>query len=164
MGINKYHKRKFKKELKRIFGFNIENESFKNIENDYIKKLKQYVEEKDAQRANNQIKNCVAEIKDGYHQNEVKPGYIVANEVVGVVSYFLLLNPFTFVIGGTGLVGSSYISYKQFKKDCTEYFEQYKKHYEEYKYRSLYDCINSLIFSMDYFEKYLNNLKNEEDK
>ena len=161
MGINKYQKYKFKKELKRIFGFTIENESFKDVKSDYIQMLKKYIQEKDAQRGNKEKENYVEEIRDGYHKKEVNNRLIVANEVVGYASYAFLLNPITFVIGGIGIFGTSYISYSQFKTDCTEYFEQYKKHYEEYKYRSLIDCINSLIYGIEYFEKYLNNLNEE---
>ena len=53
------------------------------------------------------------------------------------------------------MVGTSYVSYKQFEKDCTEYFEQYKKHYEEFKYYSLYNFINCIILGIDYLENYI---------
>lgn len=153
MGINKYQKYKFKKELKRIFGFAIKNESFKNANNDYVQMMKNFAKEKDAQKANQEKNNVVQEIRDNYHKTEVNTGLIFANEAVGLASYALLSNPITFVFGGLGLIGSSYISYNQFKKDCTEYFEQYRDHYEEYKYRSLCDCIESLILGIDYFQK-----------
>ena len=158
MGINKYQKYKFKKQLKKIFGFNIQNESFKDVRNDYIQMLKKYIEEKEAQRGKNDKNDCVQKIRNSYHKTEVNSGLIVANEAVGYASYALLFNPITFLIGGVGIIGTSYISYNQFKTDCTEYFEKYKKHYEEYKYRSLTDCINSLIFAIEYLEKYINNM------
>ena len=159
MGINKYQKTKFKKRLRRIFGFTIENESFQDIKNDYLKIVRKYIKEKEEQKANIDKKNTVEEIRDGYHKKEVNSGYIVANEAAGYASYALLFNPITFVFGGIGIFGTSYISYKQFKKDCTEYFEQYKKHYEEYKYDSLSDCIDTLILSIEYFEKLIKELK-----
>ena len=159
MGINKYQKTKFKKKLRRIFGFTIENESFQDIKNDYLKIVKQYMKEKEEQKANIDIKNTVEEIRDGYHKKEVNSGYIIANEAAGYASYALLFNPVTFIFGGIGLFGTSYISYNQFKKDCTEYFEQYKKHYEEYKYDSLSNCIDTLILSIEYFEKLIKELE-----
>ena len=158
MGINKYQKYNFKIELKRIFGFSINNDSFKDVKNDYFQMINKYIQEKEAEKANMNKNNFVQEIRDGYHKSEVNSGFIIANEVVGYASYALLFNPVTFVLGGVGLVGSSYISYNQFKKDCTEYFEQYKNHYEEYKYESLIECINSLIISIDYFKDYLDDL------
>ena len=158
MGINKYQKYNFKRELKRIFGFSINNDSFKDVKNDYFQMINKYIQEKEAEKANLNKNNYVQEIRDGYHKSEVNSGFIIANEVVGYASYAFLFNPVTFVLGGVGLVGSSYISYNQFKKDCTEYFEQYKNHYEEYKYESLNECINSLIISIDYFKNYLDDL------
>jgi len=155
MGINKYQKYNFKRELKRIFGFTINNDSFKDVKNDYFQMMNKYKQEKEAEKANINKNNYVQEIRDGYHKSEVNSGFIIANEAIGYASYALLFNPVTFALGGVGMVGSSYISYSQFKKDCTEYFEQYKSHYEDYKYESLNDCINSLIISIDYFKKYL---------
>ena len=164
MGINKYQKYKFKKKLKKIFGFSIQNESFKDVRNDYIQILKKYVQEKEEKKGKNNKKNCVEKIRNSYHKNEVNSGLIVANQAVGYASYALLFNPVTFLIGGVGIIGTSYVSYKQFKTDCTEYFEKYKKYYEEYKYRSLTDCINSLIFAIEYLEKYINNMNLENNK
>ena len=159
MGINKYQKTQFKKQLRRIFGFTIKNESFQDVKNDYFQMIKQYIKENEEQKANNDKKNTVEEIRDGYHKSEVNSGYIIANEAAGYASYALLFNPVTFVFGGIGLFGTSYISYNQFKKDCTEYFEQYKNHYEEYKYDSLSDCIETLISSIEYFEKIMKELE-----
>ena len=120
--------------------------------------IKKYIKENEEQKENNDKKNTVEEIRDGYHKSEVNSGYIIANEAAGYASYALLFNPVTFVFGGIGLFGTSYISYNQFKKDCTEYFEQYKNHYEEYKYDSLSDCIETLISSIEYFEKIMKKL------
>ena len=163
MGVNKYQKYNFKRKLRRIFGFTINNESFQDVKNDYFKMIKKYIEEKDAKKSNINKNNYVEQIRDGYHKTEVNTGLIFANEVVGYASYALLFNPVTFILGGVGLFGSSYISYSQFKKDCTEYFEQYKNHYEVYKYESLSECINSLIISIDFFKKYLSDLSKNDN-
>ena len=153
IAYNKYEKYKFKKELKRIFGFTINQESFNDVSNDYFKMVKKFINEKETKRINNEKSNVVENIRDGYHKTEVNTGLIFANEVVGYSSYALLFNPITFAIGGVGLVGSSYISYKQFKKDCTEYFEHYKNHYEDYKYQNFSDCIKTLIEGINFLEK-----------
>ena len=66
-------------------------------------------------------------------------------------------------IGAAGVVGTSYVSYKQFKADCTEYFEQYKKHYEEYKYNSLFNFINSVLYAIRYLEDYIIKLDDNDN-
>ena len=67
--------------------------------------------------------------------------------------------PIEWCLRGARLIETSYTSYKQFENDCTEYYEQYKKHFEEYKYCSFINCIITIFIGIKYFETYNNNLK-----
>ena len=162
LGVIKYQKYQFKKQLNRIFGFNIKDPNFdyNPNETDYEKMNRKFIEKNE----NKEKEGLINEIRKDYHANEVKSTWIVSNEIAGYVSYsFLFGGPVLFTIGAIGLAGTSYISYKQFKTDCTEYFEQYKKHYEEYKYLSLYNFINSVVFIIRYLEEYIIKLENNDD-
>ena len=66
-------------------------------------------------------------------------------------------------LGAVATAGTSYISYKQFKSDCEAYIDQYKKHYDEYKYLSLYHFINSVILIIKYLEEYIIILDNNDN-
>ena len=55
------------------------------------------------------------------------------------------------------------MSYQQFKKDCTEYFEEYKKSFEENKYLSLYSFITSTLMGIQFFENYVRKFQNNEE-
>lgn len=46
----------------------------------------------------------------------------------------------------------------------TEYFEQYKKHYEENKYLSLLNYVVSVQKGIQYFKAYVDNMENECNK
>ena len=117
---------------------------------------REYLEKKENKKEIEEKQKLMKEIKKDYNANEVNSTWIIANEVVGLISYGCLFGgPILMPIGAIGLAGTSYISYKQFKSDCTEYFEQYKAHYEEYKYYSLYNFINCVLLGIEYFENYL---------
>lgn len=162
LGFIKFQKYMFKKNLKKIFGFTIKSELFADVdEMDSFSNINEkYFEKKEAEKENKEKENLVNEIRKDYHEKEVNSTWIVANEVVGGISYICMFGgPIGIAIGGAGLVGTSYVSYKQFKKDCTEYFEQYKKHYEENKYYSLLNFIISIQKGIEYFRNYLEELK-----
>ena len=72
--------------------------------------------------------------------------------------------PLGWCLEGIDLIGASYNSYKQFEKDCTEYYEEYKKHFEEYKYCSFINYIITILIGIKYFETYINNLKQNNKK
>ena len=167
LGLIKYQKNMFKKNLQKIFGFYIENESFKDIDlNNNLENINEtYYENKKKEKDNSNKKELIKEIRKDYHETEVSSAAIVANEVIGVVSYICLFGgPIGMTIGGVGIVGTSYISFNQFKKDCTEYFEQYKKHYEENKYLSLLNYVVSVQKGIQYFKTYVDNMENERNK
>ena len=167
LGLIKYQKYMFKKNLQKIFGFYIENESFKDIDlNNNLENINEtYYENKKKEKDNSNKKELIKEIRKDYHETEVSSAAIVANEVVGFVSYICLFGgPIGMTIGGVGIVGTSYISFNQFKKDCTEYFEQYKKHYEENKYLSLLNYVVSVQKGIQYFKTYVDNMENERNK
>ena len=167
LGLIKYQKYMFKKNLQKIFGFYIENESFKDIDlNNNLENINEtYYENKKKEKDNSNKKELIKEIRKDYHETEVSSAAIVANEVIGVVSYICLFEgPIGMTIGGVGIVGTSYISFNQFKKDCTEYFEQYKKHYEENKYLSLLNYVVSVQKGIQYFKTYVDNMENERNK
>ena len=159
LGIIKYQKYQFKKKLNKIFGFNIKNKEWDFLnanESEYEKINREYIEKNEKKKEIEEKQKLMNEIKKDYNANEVNSTWIVANEVVGLISYGCLFGgPILMPIGAIGLAGTSYISYKQFKSDCTEYFEQYKAHYEEYKYYSLYNFINCVLLGIEYFENYL---------
>ena len=154
-----YHKSQFKKKLNQIFGFNIKNKKFDNFyenETQYEKINREYLEKMKSQKNNIDKENVLNEINQGCNANEVKSSWIIANEVAGYVSYICLFGgPILLPIGAIGVASTSYISYKQFEKDCTEYFEQYKNHYEEYKYYTLYHFINCILLGIGYLENYI---------
>ena len=162
LGINKYQKYSFRKQLNRIFGFDIKDKNFdyNPNETDYEKMTRQYNEKKE----NEKKEGIVNEIKKDYNANEVNSTWIVSNEIAGLVCFsFLFGGPVLMAIGAAGVVGTSYVSYKQFKADCTEYFEQYKKHYEEYKYNSLFNFINSVLYAIRYLEDYIIKLDDNDN-
>lgn len=164
LGFVKYQKYMFKKNLQKIFGFTIKSEAFDDIEemDNYSNINERYFEKKENEKENEEKKALVNEIRKDYHENEVKSTWIVANEIAGGISYICMFGgPMGIVLGGAGVIGSSYISYKQFKKDCTEYFEQYKKHYEDFKYYSLLNFIISIQKGIEFFKNYLENLKKD---
>ena len=66
-------------------------------------------------------------------------------------------------LGGVGIIGTQYISYKQYEKDCNEIFEQYKKHFEENKYLSLFNFIASLLIGIKYIENYILNCEENQN-
>ena len=73
------------------------------------------------------MKKKIHEIKKNYHESEVSSTWILANEAIGYISYICLFGgPIGICLGSIGVVGTSIVSYQQFKKDCTEYFEEYK--------------------------------------
>jgi predicted GTPase len=165
LGLIKYQKRMFKENLKRIFGFNLKNDTFveeemsdlSNINNNYYKN-------KEIEKENKEKNDVVNEIRKDYHEKEVNSTWIVANEIVGGISYVCMFGgPIGLALGGAGVIGTSYISYNQFKKDCTEYFEQYKKHYEENKYYSLLNFIISTQRGIEFFKNYLEELNNDKN-
>ena len=127
--------------------------------------MKPIMKTKKKEKDNSNKKELIKEIRKDYHETEVSSAAIVANEVIGVVSYICLFGgPIGMTIGGVGIVGTSYISFNQFKKDCTEYFEQYKKHYEENKYLSLLNYVVSVQKGIQYFKAYVDNMENECNK
>ena len=167
LGVVKYQKYQFKKNLNKIFGFNIRDKNFdeKPDETNYEKMNRQFLEEAENKDEKEKKEELTKEIRKDYQSNEVNSAWIVANEVAGLVSYACLFGgPILMSIGVVGLAGTSLISYKQFKTDCTEYFNQYKQHYEEYKYYSIYNFINSIFLGIAYFENYLINLNDNSDK
>ena len=167
LGIIKYQKYMFKKNLKKIFGFSIKSDSFEDVEkmNSYSNINQNYFEKKEIEKENKVKESLVNEIRNNYHETEVNSTWIFTNEVVGAISFGCLFGgPIGIAIGGAGLIGTSYISYNQFKKDCTEYFEQYKKYYEENKYYSLLNFIISIQKGIEFFRKYLEDLKNNNNQ
>jgi len=167
LGILKYQKYMFKKNLKKIFGFSIKNDSFEDEEkmNNYTNINQNYYEKKEIEKENKEKENLVNEIRKNYHKTEVNSTWIFTNEVMGIISYACLFGgPIGLTLGGAGLIGTSYVSYQQFKKDCTEYFEQYKKCYEENKYYSLLNFIISIQKGIEFFRKYLEDLKNDNNQ
>jgi hypothetical protein len=167
LGIIKFQKYMFKKNLRKIFGFSIKSSSFEDVEkmNSYSNINQNYFEKKEIEKENKEKESLVKEIRNNYHETEVNSAWILTNEAVGVVSFACLFGgPIALTIGGAGLIGTSYVSYKQFKKDCTEYFEQYKKCYEENKYYSLLNFIISIQKGIEYFRKYLEDLKNNNNQ
>jgi hypothetical protein len=167
VGILKYQKFMFKKNLQKIFGFSIKSDSFEDVEkmNSYSNINQNYFEKKEIEKENKEKESLVKEIRNNYHETEVNSAWILTNEAVGVVSFACLFGgPIALTIGGAGLIGTSYVSYKQFKKDCTEYFEQYKKCYEENKYYSLLNFIISIQKGIEFFRKYLEDLKNDNNQ
>ena len=160
LGFMKYQKTKFKKKLKKIFGYSIIE---KDDESNNINE--KYIEEKEKDKDNKEKEELWNEVRKEYHKGEVKSGWIVANEIAGYASYALFAaGPIGWCLGGAGLIGTSYISYKQFEKDCTEYYSQYKKHFEEYKYYSFINFIITIFIGIKYFEKYIFNLKQKNKK
>ena len=155
LGFMKYQKTKFKKNLKKIFGYNIID---KEDESNNINE--KYIEKKEKDKDNIEKEKLWNEVRKEYHKKEVKSGWIIANEIAGYASYALFLGgPVGWCLGSVGLIGTSYISYKQFEKDCTEYYEQYKKHFEENKYSSFINFIITIFIGIKYFEAYIDNLK-----
>lgn len=165
LGVIAYHKYQFKKKLNKIFGFDLKNDRFdflKQDETKYEKMNRNYLEHIENKKEIEHKKIINKEIKKDYNANEVGSGWIIANEVAGTVSYACLFGgPVLMAIGAIGLTATSIVSYQQFKKDCTEYFEQYKKHYEEYKYFSLYNFIVSLLMGIEYLESYIISLEDK---
>lgn len=162
LGFIKYQKYMFKKKLQRIFGYSIKSDSFADVgEMDNFSNINEkYFEQEETKKENEEKKKLLNEIRRDYHENEVKSTWIFANELVGEISYICLFGgPIAITIGGLGIVGTSFISYKQFKKDCTEYFEQYKQHYEENKYYSLLNFVISIQKGIEFFRNYLEALK-----
>ena len=154
-GLLKYQKLKFKRKLRKIFGFKIndnENEESNNIN-------EKYIEKKEIDKDNKEKQKFINEIKQDYYKKETKSKWIVANEIAGYASNLLFLGgPIGWCLGGVGLIGTSYISYNQFSKDCTEYYKQYKKHFEENKYYSFINFIITIFIGIKYFNTYINNL------
>jgi len=163
IGALSYHKKQFKKQLNRIFGFNIENPKFDSVEETEIDKINsEYLEKKEIERINYQKKDINNEINKDCIANEVSSSWIFANEAVGYVSFICLFGgPVLMPIGAIGTIATSVTSYQQFKTDCKEYFEQYKKHFEDYKYYSLFNFINSIIYGIEYFENYIMSFENK---
>jgi len=161
LGVIKFQKYQFKKELNRIFGFNIKSKNFDDNPNEteYEKINREFIEKVENKKDISKKEVVMNQIKKDYNENEVNSTWIISNEVIGAVSFaFLFGGPVLFSIGAIGVVGTSYISYNLFKKDCTEYFEQYKKHYEEYKYQSLYNFIISVLNGIVYMKEYIKDL------
>ena len=96
------------------------------------------------------------EISRDIKNNEVSSGWILVN---GVVNYVSVLCPFggpvSMALGGAGIIGTQIVSFQQYKRDCTQFFEQYKKHFEENKYLSLFNFITSLLLGIQYIENYI---------
>ena len=165
LGIIKYQKYMFKKNLEKIFGFKIENPSFSDVKKkDYLGINQYYFEQKEKDK--NQLENekKIHEIKKNYHESEVSSTWILANEAIGYISYICLFGgPIGICLGSIGVVGTSIVSYQQFKKDCTEYFEEYKKSFEENKYLSLYSFIASTLMGIQFFENYVRKFQNNEE-
>ena len=167
LGIIKYQKYMFKKNLQKIFGFTLENSSFKTDyeKGDYSSINQDYFDKKEKDKDNLDKAKILNEIKKDVNESEVSNTWILANEAIGYISYICLFGgPVGIVLGGIGIIGTSYVSYNQFKKDCTEYFEQYKKHFEENKYFSLYNFITSIIMGIQYFENYVINLTSNNEE
>ena len=154
-----YHKRQFKMKLSKIFGFNIKNKKFDipdPTETEYEKMTREYMEKLEASKKKEGENAITDKIEKDINANEVNSTWILANEAAGYMSYICLFGgPVLLPIGIIGMAGTSYVSYKQFKKDCTEYLEQYKKNYEEFKYCSLYNFICSIILGIEYLETYI---------
>ena len=165
LGALAYHKYQFKKQLNQIFGFNIKDERFDSLmsgETKYEKINREYLENLENKKENEKREEVQNEIIKDYKANEVHSGWILANEAFGGVSFICLFGgPVLMSLGAIGLSASSIASYNQFKKDCTEYFEQYKKHYEEYKYYSLYNFIVSMLLGINYLETYIASLEDK---
>ena len=164
LGILKYQKYMFKKNLQKI---SIKSDSFEDVEkmNSYSNINQNYFEKKEIEKENKEKESLVNEIRNNYNKTEVNSTWIFTNEFVGGISFACLFGgPLAIAIGGAGLIGTSYVSYKQFKKDCTEYFEQYKKSYEENKYYSLLNFIASIQKGIEFFKKYLEDLKNNNNQ
>ena len=86
------------------------------------------------------------------------------NAQASLLSYICLFGgPIGICLGSIGVVSTSIISYQQFKKDCTEYFEEYKKSFEENKYLSLYSFITSTLMGIQFFENYVRKFQNNEE-
>ena len=167
LGILKFQKYMFKKNLQKIFGFSIKSDSFEDVEkmNSYSNINQNYFEKKEIEKENKEKENLVNEIRKNYHETEVNSTWIFTNEFVGTISFACLFGgPLSIAIGGAGFIGTSYISYKQFEKDCTEYFEAYKKSFEENKYYSLLNFIFSIQKGIEFFKKYLEDLKNNNNQ
>ena len=167
LGILKFQKYMFKKNLQKIFGFSIKSDSFEDVDkmNSYSNINQNYYEKKEIEKENKEKESLVNEIRNNYHEREVSSTWIFTNEAVGTISYACLFGgPIGIAIGGAGLIGTSYVSYMQFKKDCTEYFENYKKSYEENKYYSLLNFIISIQKGIEFFRKYLEDLKNNNNQ
>ena len=164
LGAIKYQKYQFKKRLNKIFGFNIESKKFdiNPNETDYEKLNREQAEKNEDKNDSLKKEDLIKDIRKEYNANEVKSGWIVANEVAGSLFFGCLFGgPVLLPIGIAGFAGTSYLSYKIFKDDCTEYFEQYKKHYEEYKYYSIFNFINSILLGMIYMERYIIGLDDQ---
>ena len=159
----KYQKYSFKKKLENIFGFVLEEktttngEDYKEINTNYSAKKEK---EKDKLKKEKEIK----EISKDIRENEVSSGWILANGIVNYVSVLCLFGgPVAVALGGVGIIGTQYISYKQYEKDCNEIFEQYKKHFEENKYLSLFNFIASLLIGIKYIENYILNCEENQN-
>ena len=163
LGIIKYQKYMFKKNLEKIFGFKLENNSFPDKKKkDYLGM--NYFEQKQKDKDQLENEKLLKEIQKSYHESEVSNTWILANEAAGYISYiFLFGGPIAICLGSIGLVGTSIVSYQQFKADCTEYFEEYKKHFEENKYLSLFNFITSTLMGIQFFENYVLKLQNNKE-
>ena len=88
LGIIKYQKYQFRKQLNKIFGFNIKvpNFDYNPNETDYEKMNRKYIEKSE----NEKKEGLVNEIKKDYSANEVNSTWIVSNEIAGLVSFSFL--------------------------------------------------------------------------
>jgi len=156
LGVVKYQKYSFKKKLKKIFGFSLEEKTTKGTPETYKEINTNYIEQKEKEKDKLQKEMQINEITKDIKEAEVSSGWILANGVVNCASVLCLFGgPVSVTIGGVGIVGTQIISYQQYKKDCTEIFEQYKKHFEKNKYLSLFNFIASLLIGINYIENYI---------
>ena len=85
LGVIKYQKYQFKKQLNRIFGFNIKDPNFdyNPNETDYEKMNRKFIEKNE----NKEKEGLMNEIRKDYHANEVNSTWIVSNEI----TYFFMI-------------------------------------------------------------------------
>lgn len=127
LGIIKFQKYMFRKNLQKIFGFSIRSKSFEDVErmNSYSNINQNYFEKKEIEKENKEKESLVKEIRQNYNETEVNSFWIFTNEAVGVISFVCLFGgPIALTIGGAGLIGTSYVSYKQFQKGIV-FFRKY---------------------------------------
>ena len=153
----KYQKYSFKKKLEKIFGFTLTEETTKGDEDKNFKQINtNYLEKKEKAEDKMKKEKEMSEISKDIKNNEVSSGWILVNGVVNYVSVLCLFGgPVSMAIGGAGIIGTQIVSFQQYKKDCFQFFEQYKKHFEENKYLSLFNFITSLLLGIQYIENYI---------